>query len=151
MIRHEITAWSVTWSVHDQPRDQCMVRHVNSVWSATWTVHAQSRDQALLSCVITVCSSAWQLPAELHDSCLSSAWQLPAVLRNSCLLSCLIIVPCSTKRQQQLPHLFSQIWHCINRSKLSTYWARLLKNAYCIVLLYPPPAHFILINFNLKA
>ena len=29
MISHVISPWSVTWSVDDQPRDQCMISHKN--------------------------------------------------------------------------------------------------------------------------
>ena len=35
-INYVISAWSVTWSVHDQSRDQCMISHVISAWSAKW-------------------------------------------------------------------------------------------------------------------
>ena len=35
MISHVICAWSVTWSVHDQWRDQCMINYLISAWSET--------------------------------------------------------------------------------------------------------------------
>ena len=39
MISHVISAWSATWSVHDQAGDECMIRHVISSWSGVWSVH----------------------------------------------------------------------------------------------------------------
>ena len=49
MIRHVICAWSGTWSVHDQARDQCMIRHVISAWSVTLSVFNQPRDQCMVA------------------------------------------------------------------------------------------------------
>ena len=39
MISHVISAWSVTWSVYDQPRDQCMISQMISAWSITYNLH----------------------------------------------------------------------------------------------------------------
>ena len=54
-----ISAWSITWSVHDQPHDRCMISHVIIPWRATWAVHDQSRDQCMISHVISAWSVKW--------------------------------------------------------------------------------------------
>ena len=43
MLSHGISAWSATWSVHDQLREQCMISHVNSACSVTWSGPAELR------------------------------------------------------------------------------------------------------------
>ena len=78
MISHVIGAWSVTWSVHDQSREQCMISHVISVWSPTWSVHDQPRDQCMIS--------KWSV----HDHHVISVWSATCSVhgqpRNQCII-----------------------------------------------------------------
>ena len=94
MLSHGISAWSATWSVHDQPgdhfiramwsvhdlsRDLCMTRQVVSVWSATWSVHDPS-PKGVWSVTWPVHGSymviAWSATWVVHDSHVISAWSV---------------------------------------------------------------------------
>ena len=55
-----ISALSVTWSVYDQPSNQCMI--------ANWSVHDQSRDTCVISHVISACYP--------RDQCRIATWSL---------------------------------------------------------------------------
>ena len=72
MISHVISAWSATWSVHEQARDQWMSSQVNSVWWATWAVHDQSRDTCVISHVISAWWATWSVEDQLRDQCMIS-------------------------------------------------------------------------------
>ena len=69
MISFVISAWSATWSVHDQSRGQCMISHgirhdsqVTSAWSVRRSVHDQPRDPGMID--------MWSV----HESYVISAW-----------------------------------------------------------------------------
>ena len=62
MISHVICAWPGTWTVYDQPRDQCII--------ATWSVHDQSSDHCMISHMI----SAWMPRDQCMNSHVISAW-----------------------------------------------------------------------------
>ena len=68
MISNVISAWSATWSVHDQSRDHCMISHVISARAVTWSVHDQPRDHCMIA--------MWSLPTvtwSVHGSQVISA------------------------------------------------------------------------------
>ena len=52
-IYESFLKWSASWSLHFQPRDQCMHSHVISVWSVTWSVYDHPHDQCMLSYMIS--------------------------------------------------------------------------------------------------
>ena len=76
LIMHWLGGWSVTWSVHDQPRDQCMISHVISAWSATWSVHDQLRHQCMISHMISAWSNTSSVHDQSRDQFMVAAWSL---------------------------------------------------------------------------
>ena len=88
MSSHVISAWPGTWSVYDQPCDQCMI--------ATWSVHDQLRYHCMISHVTVHVSNliiaglpTWA-PHETHViSAWSATWAVYDQPRDQCMISCL--------------------------------------------------------------
>ena len=75
MISHVICAWSVTWAVHDQSRDQCMINYLISAWSVIWTIKQQEAlhsPTSLFSICLNPSHSELQFPSPqcTFSSCL---------------------------------------------------------------------------------
>ena len=60
---HVISAWSVTWLVHDLSLDQCMISHEISSCAVMLSMHETQRDQCMISHVIMACAVMWSV----HD------------------------------------------------------------------------------------
>ena len=69
MISNVISAWSATWSVHDQSRDHCMISHVISACSVTGSVQDQPRDQCMIA-KWSLATVTWSIHVQSRDLCM---------------------------------------------------------------------------------
>ena len=86
MLSHGISAWSATWSVHDQSRDHCLISHVISACSVTWSVHDQPRDQCMIA-KWSLATVTWSIHVQSRDLCMIATWSVRDQSCDQCVIS----------------------------------------------------------------
>ena len=93
-----ISTWEVTWTVHVQPRIQCMI--------ATWSVHDQLREQCIISrscalATLTLCCSVCSARERREDVILNP----PAIKK---------VIVCLFSAQFPWRHIYDEKRHLIS-------------------------------------